>query len=194
MTTLKAQVIKIDVRQSTPIKGYTTCCYGQETRTRLRAETPVYRTGRHSSVQARTRYFVCNQRGIAFVIALIMLLVLTLIGVGSISMTTYENNIAGNERLYNLAFYAADGGVENFRGRISTGEFIYTAVDKGSYQVKIGENPCDVSYSRTSYSDGAGSHVVFKITSEGKAPFPAQGKVIVESVVEAPMQKPEGYN
>ena len=95
MTTLKAQVIKIDVRQSTPIKGYTTCCYGQETRTRLRAETPVYRTGRHSSVQARTRYFVCNQRGIAFVIALIMLLVLTLIGVGSISMTTYENNIAG---------------------------------------------------------------------------------------------------
>ena len=135
-----------------------------------------------------------GEKGIAFVIALIMLLVLTLIGVGSISMTTYENNISGNERIYNLAFYAADGGVENFRGRISTGEFIYSAVDKGSYQVKIGGNPVDVSYSRTSYSDGAGNHVVFKITSEGKAPFPAQGKVIVESVVEAPMQTPIGYN
>jgi len=60
--------------------------------------------------------------------------------------------------------------------------------------VKIGDNPCDVSYSRSSYSDGGGNHVVFKITSEGKAPSPAQGKVIVESVVEAPMQTPIGYN
>jgi Tfp pilus assembly protein PilX len=135
-----------------------------------------------------------NQKGIAFVIALTMLLVLTLIGVASISMTTYENNIAGNERVYNVAFYAADGGVENFRGRISTSEFIYTAIDKGSYQVTIGGNPCDVSYTRTSYSDAGGDHVVFKITSEGNPPFPAQGKVVVESIVEAPMQKPVGYN
>jgi Tfp pilus assembly protein PilX len=135
-----------------------------------------------------------NERGIAFVIALIMLLVLTLIGVASISLTAYETNIAGNERIYNLAFYAADGGVENFRGRISTSEFIYTAINTGSYQVTIGGNPCDVSYSRTSYSDAGGDHVVFKITSEGKPPFPAQGRVIVESVVEAPMQKPVGYN
>jgi Tfp pilus assembly protein PilX len=135
-----------------------------------------------------------NERGIAFVIALIMLLVLTLIGVASISLTAYDNNIAGNERIYNLAFYTADGGVENFRGRISTSEFIYTAINAGSYQVTIGGNPCDVSYSRTSYSDAGGDHVVFKITSEGKPPFPAQGRVIVESVVEAPMQKPVGYN
>jgi Tfp pilus assembly protein PilX len=135
-----------------------------------------------------------NQKGIAFVIALTMLLVLTVIGVASISLTTYENNIAGNERVYNAAFYAADGGVENFRGRISTSEFIYTAIDKGAYQVTIGGNPCDVSYTRTSYSDAGGDHVVFKITSEGKPPFPAQGRVVVESIVEAPMQKAVGYN
>ncbi len=85
-------------------------------------------------------HLMCNQKGIAFVIAMVMLLVLTLIGVGSVSMTAYETNIAGNERVYNLSFYAADGGVENFRGRLSTGEFIYSAITTGSYQVNIADN------------------------------------------------------
>ena len=135
-----------------------------------------------------------NEKGIAFVIALIMLLVLTLIGVSSVSMSTYETNIAGNERVYNLAFYAADGGLENFRGRLSTGEFIYSAIPTGAYQVKIGDTPCDVSYSKKKYSDGGGDYVIFTIRSEGKASLPSQGRVIVESVVQVPMQKPEGYN
>ncbi len=138
-------------------------------------------------------HLMCNQKGIAFVIAMVMLLVLTLIGVGSVSMTAYETNIAGNERVYNLSFYAADGGVENFRGRLSTGEFIYSAIATGSYQVNIADNPCNVSYTKKTYTDGGGTHAVFTVRSEGKAPFPAQGKVMVESIVEAPMQKPEGY-
>jgi Tfp pilus assembly protein PilX len=135
-----------------------------------------------------------GQNGIAFVIAMVMLLVLTLIGVGSVSMTTYENNIAGNERIYNISFYAADGGLENFRGRLSQGEFIYTALNTGSYQVLVGENSCKVSYTRTTYSDAGGDYAVFKVTSEGRAPFPSQAKVVVESIIEAPMEKPWGFN
>ena len=135
-----------------------------------------------------------DQKGIALVIALIMLLVLTLIGVSSVSMSNFENSIAGNERVYNMTFYAADGGLENFRGRLSTGEFIYSGVNTGSYQVKIGEVACNVSYTKKGYSDAGGNYAVFKVRSEGNAPFPSQGKVIVESVVQAPMQKPEGYN
>ena len=135
-----------------------------------------------------------DEKGIAFVIALIMLLVLTLIGISSVSMTTYEANIAGNERVYNLAFYAADGGVENFRARVTNGEFIYSVANTGSYQVTIGGTPCNVSYSRWTRSDASGNYSDFKITAEGLAPFPAQGKVVVESIIEASMMTPEGYN
>ncbi len=138
-------------------------------------------------------HVVSNQKGIAFVIAMIMLLVVTLVGVASVSMTAYESNIAGNERIYNVTFYAADGGVENFRGRLSAGEFLYSAVNTGSYQVNIGENPCTVSYTKRIYNDGAGPHAMFTVRSEGRLAFPSQGKVMVESIVEAPMQKQEGY-
>jgi hypothetical protein len=135
-----------------------------------------------------------DQKGVAFVIALIMLLVLTMIGVSSVTMTTYENNVAGNERLYNLAFYAADGGLENFRGRVTGGEFIYSGINTGSYQVTIGGNPCDVNFTRRKRSDAQGDFSVFSVHVEGKAPFPSQGRVIIESIVEASMMKPEGYN
>jgi len=143
---------------------------------------------------SRTRYFPNDQRGVALVIALVMLLVLTLIGIASVSMTSYESSIAGNERLYNLAFYTADGGVENFRGQVTSGMFIYSAVNTGSYQVTIGGNPCTVSYSRWTRKDAGGSYADFKVTAVGQAPFPAQGKVVVESIIEAPMMTPEGYN
>jgi hypothetical protein len=142
----------------------------------------------------RSRYFVSNQRGVALVIALVMLLVLTLIGISSVSMSTYESTIAGNERLYNLAFYTADGGVENFRAQVSSGMFIYSALNTGSYQVTIGGNPCTVSYSRWTRSDAGGSYADFKVTAVGQAPFPAQGSVVVESIIEAPMMTPQGYD
>ncbi len=53
-----------------------------------------------------------DQKGMALVIALIMLLVLTLIGMSSISSSYYETKISGNERFGAAAFYAAKGGVE----------------------------------------------------------------------------------
>jgi hypothetical protein len=50
-----------------------------------------------------------DEKGIAMVVALIILLVLTLIGFSSINTSTFESNIAGNERLGTEAFYAAEG-------------------------------------------------------------------------------------
>ncbi len=48
----------------------------------------------------------------ALIIALIMLLVLTLIGMSSISSTFFESKISGNDRIGAAAFYAAKGGVD----------------------------------------------------------------------------------
>jgi len=52
-----------------------------------------------------------NDRGIALVVALMMLLVLTLIGINAITSTTYETSISGNERVGTDAFYASEAGI-----------------------------------------------------------------------------------
>ena len=135
-----------------------------------------------------------QQKGIALVIALVMLLVLTLVGLSALTTTNFETNISGNQRVYNLAFYTADGGVENFRGRVSGGEFIYSAVSTGSYQVGIGGNTCNVSYNKWNRKDAEGDFTVFKITSEGRAPFPSTGRVTIESIIEVLTTIQPGYN
>ena len=53
-----------------------------------------------------------DQKGVALVVALIMLLVLTLIGIASISSSVFEARISGNDRFGTAAFYAAKGGIE----------------------------------------------------------------------------------
>ena len=58
------------------------------------------------------RWMGRDQKGMALVIALIMLLVLTLIGMSSISSTIFESKISGNDRFGAAAFYAAKGGVD----------------------------------------------------------------------------------
>jgi len=53
-----------------------------------------------------------EKKGIAIIIALLMLLVLTLIGISSITTTNFETNLSGNERLNTDAFYAAEAGIQ----------------------------------------------------------------------------------
>lgn len=139
--------------------------------------------------------YVMDQKGIAFVLALIMLLVLTFIGFATVSLTSYESRIAGNERVYNNAFYASDGAIENFRGRVSTGEFVYSVGTSGSYQVAIGDCLSNVNYRRWNRSEGGVDYAVFYVRSEGISPnFPTAGRVVIESIVEASMMLHEGYN
>jgi len=144
----------------------------------------------------KTKDGLRNQKGIALVVALIMLLVLTFIGFGAISLTSYEARIAGNERVYNNAFYAGDGGIENFRGRVSTGEFVYSVASSGSYQVAIGDSVSNVTYRRgNTYNVGGVDHVDFFVTSEGVSPsLPTSGRVVIESIIETSMMTPQGYN
>ena len=53
-----------------------------------------------------------NEKGVALIIALMMLLILTLIGISAISTTTFETNISGNERVGTDAFYASEAGIQ----------------------------------------------------------------------------------
>lgn len=58
-----------------------------------------------------------EERGIALVIAIVLLLVITIIGVSTINTTIYDNLISGNKRISEQAFYIAEGGIHEFLGR-----------------------------------------------------------------------------
>jgi type IV pilus assembly protein PilX len=60
-----------------------------------------------------------NQSGAALVIALIMLIVLTLIGLASTFTSTFEMKLSGNKRGSTNAFYAADSGIQVVMANIS---------------------------------------------------------------------------
>jgi Tfp pilus assembly protein PilX len=72
-----------------------------------------------------------NQSGAALVIALIMMIVLTLIGLASIFTSTFDIKISGNKRGSTDAFYAADSGVAVVTARIEN--FNINLYNTGTY-------------------------------------------------------------
>ncbi|MBM4324073.1 MAG: hypothetical protein FJ115_10980 [Deltaproteobacteria bacterium] len=134
-----------------------------------------------------------QQEGMALVIALVMLLVLTIIGINAINTTVFETSITGNQRIYNTAFYSGDGGIDDFKATINP-------LDRRGIRDQI------LDRSITSYSDtipgsnvtynitttylgevnrGGVPYLVFRINSEGVAPnFPFAGRVSVETLEE----------
>ncbi|MCP4413688.1 MAG: hypothetical protein GY808_14100 [Gammaproteobacteria bacterium] len=53
-----------------------------------------------------------NENGSALILAVLMLAILTIIGVSSLTTSTVEIQIAGNDKVHKTSFYAADGGTE----------------------------------------------------------------------------------
>ena len=129
-----------------------------------------------------------NQKGVSLVIALMILLVLTLIGISAISTTTFETNIAGNERLYNRAFYTTDSGVDYF---FSNGNFYislpnsFGTVNSITDGLALGGDYFLVNWERIVSDLGPPKKYEFKITSQGISPnFPTAGRVMIEAVMD----------
>jgi hypothetical protein len=53
-----------------------------------------------------------NQEGTVLIVALLMLVLLTVIGISAGTISSIDLQIAGNDKFYKTAFYAADGGTE----------------------------------------------------------------------------------
>ena len=129
-----------------------------------------------------------GHQGVTLVIALMILLVLTLIGISAISTTTFETNIAGNERLYNRAFYSSDAGVDYF---FSRGNFYISlmpstgTVDSRTDGLPLGGDYFLVNWERRISDLGPPKKYEFKITSQGISPsFPTAGRINIEAIVE----------
>jgi hypothetical protein len=64
-------------------------------------------------MNSKNHFILNDQSGVALVIAMLMLLILTLMGTASITTSTYEIRLSGNKRGSTDAFYATDGGIQS---------------------------------------------------------------------------------
>jgi len=53
-----------------------------------------------------------NEQGSVLVVALMILVLLTIIGISASTTSTIDIQIAGNEKFHKISFYAADGGTQ----------------------------------------------------------------------------------
>jgi hypothetical protein len=66
-----------------------------------------------TAMRRRVRSFGLNkQEGAALIIAVLILLILTVVGIYAVTTSTLETKIAGSERVLQEAFNAADGGID----------------------------------------------------------------------------------
>lgn len=124
-------------------------------------------------------HVVRNQRGAALIVGLIVLLVMTLIGVSSLSLTTTELKMAGNLQSYDISFQAADAVINQTLWTDDTVDWSsdqpmtvnYAALDSSSEaQATIEYLDCRLNPKGFSLTmDDTFKGVVHKMTAEGKA-------------------------
>ena len=54
-----------------------------------------------------------NERGVALVVAVLVMVTATFLGIAAVMTSDIEVRISGNQRVSEGAFYAADGGIDN---------------------------------------------------------------------------------
>jgi len=80
-----------------------------------------------------------NERGAVLITALFVILLLTIIGIAATTTTTTDLQIAGNQKLHSMAFYAAEAGIE--AGRVLLSDLKRS--DSGNWDNLLAGNECD---------------------------------------------------
>lgn len=80
-----------------------------------------------------------NDRGSVLIIALLVLVLLTIIGISATTTTTTDIQIATNEKVHDMTFYAADSGIEVGRALLND---LKTA-DSGNWDNLLAGNTCN---------------------------------------------------
>jgi len=68
--------------------------------------------GGQEMIEMQTKRILSNQDGSAFVIALMILMLLSFAGVSAVNTSTMELKVADNEKNQKIVLYAADAGIE----------------------------------------------------------------------------------
>ena len=114
------------------------------------------------------RWTTGDEKGVALIIALLVLLVLTLLGVSLINTTIFETSISGNERTRVDAFYTAEAGIQRALAQLPAMTSIpRTQLGKDSYYwsgtVKDRNKPLEIESLGLAFQHGSElSEVGFK--------------------------------
>jgi len=116
---------------------------------------------------------VRNDRGSVLIIALLVLVLLTIIGISATTTTTTDIQIASNEKVHGITFYAADAGIEVGRALLND----LKSADSGNWDNLLVGNTCtwqdadgnDVSAASTG-TPGDDMLINPLITQMGKSP------------------------
>jgi hypothetical protein len=107
----------------------------------------------------KTTKIFTNENGAALVIALMMMIMLTLVGLGSIFTSTFEVKLSGNKRASTNAFYAADSGVQVIMANIDNfnlpGKYVDNKYDP--FTDPVNPNPTKAAVVITHVPDQHGS-------------------------------------
>src|SRR3972149_9425026 len=84
---------------------------------------------------------MANEKGVALVMAMVMIVLLSILGAMSLSTSTIEIGISGNYRNSMEALYAAERAVEY----AETSGTIYSAIGTGSVDLNLAPHPANIS-------------------------------------------------
>jgi hypothetical protein len=151
-------------------------------------------SGARSKPTAGVLLLLHEQKGVSLIIALLALLVLTFIGISAISTAVFEISIAGNERVYNDAFYIADAGVDFFYG--TSKAYIHAAqadgvIDSRNIPLALGGGYFVLHWRRIGEDPGPPKRAEFFVISEGASASASKaGRVKIEAVIETADKEP----
>ena len=99
---------------------------------------------RENRVSHQWKNVVNNENGSAIVLAMLILVVLTVLGIASINTSSIELQIARNERIYQQNFYQAESAATEGAQKIE---------DSGSLDVALAQTWCKKSLDDDDYDD-----------------------------------------
>jgi hypothetical protein len=132
-----------------------------------KSSTPIGRMG------GFLRRQVAGERGVALILAIVTLIVLTVIGIAALTSTNVELKVAGGEKAYNIALYSADAS-SSVTAEVLEEAIAVRGLSSGSYKdsssriivgdgafwdepiVKEGSAKTWMSWARDYYSDQTG--------------------------------------
>ena len=109
-------------------------------------------------VLKRRHVILKEESGVAIVVALLMILILSLIGFASMSSSIFETKLSGNKRGSTDAFYVADSGAQSVMAALANFNLSsgYVSVETGSLPPELQTEFIDQQFSAPSLSQPAG--------------------------------------
>ena len=109
---------------------------------------------------ANAKNILKDQSGVALVIALLMMVVLTLVGLASVFTSSFEMRLSGNKRGSTDAFYSADSGIQAVMANIDNfnlGKYTDNKYDPFADSKNPNPNPTDAKAMVAHVTDQYGS-------------------------------------